>query len=103
MTKYHATPTTVDGHRFASKREAKRYGELKLMVRTNEIEGLRLQPPYEIKINGMKVCKYIADFTYTDRTTGEAIVEDVKGVRTPLYNLKRKLMKAVHGIEVLET
>ena len=101
--KYGAQPTTIDNIRFASKREAYRYQNLKLLQEANEIEALQLQFPFEIKINGILVCRYIADFCYTDRTTGEAIVEDVKGVRTPLYKLKRKLMSAVHGIEILET
>ena len=106
MTKYRAQPVTIDGIRFASKREGNRYAELKLLVTANEIEALELQPSFNIEIGGVKVCRYVADFAYTDRTTGERIVEDVKSPpvrKNRAYRLKWKLMKAVHGIEVLET
>ncbi len=103
MTKYSNKPLTIDGIRFASKREGHRYANLKLMQEANEIEALELQPSFKIEINGMTICRYRADFTYKCRRTGETIIEDTKGYRTPVYKLKRKLMKACHGIEVLET
>ncbi len=103
MSKYGSQPTIVDGIRFASKREAKRYGELTILERANAIEGLELQPSYKIEIGGILICRYIADFRYFDRRIGERIVEDVKGVKPAVYRLKRKLMRAVHGIEILET
>ena len=103
VNKCHAQPIVIDGHRFASKREGYRYGELKLLLEANEIEALELQPSFPIEINGTVICKYVADFRYVDRRTGEHIVEDVKGVRTPLYKLKRKMMMAFWDIEVLET
>lgn len=102
MTKYGSSRTYVGDIAFASKAEAKRYGELKLMERANEIEGLELQPKYDLIVCGMMVCRYIADFRYRDRRTGEEIVEDVKGVKTREYRIKAKLMKAVHGIEITE-
>lgn len=103
--KFRAIPTTVDGIRFPSKREAKRYQELKLLEKAGEITHLELQVPYEIAVNGQKICKYIADFRYYlwDGQTGKQTVEDCKGYRTPEYRLKKKLMLACHGIEVLET
>jgi hypothetical protein len=102
VSKLGSRRTFVDGIPFASKAEAKRYGDLKLLERANEIEGLELQPKYDLIVCGLKVCSYIADFRYRDRRTGETIVEDVKGFRTRDYRIKAKLMKAVHGIEITE-
>lgn len=98
--KYGNTPTTVDGVRFASLREARRYGELKVMERCGLISGLELQPPFDLAVNGVHVCRYVADFAYVEK--GERVVEDAKGMPTPEYRLKRKLLLAVHGIAVRE-
>ena len=70
------------------------------MLAAGIISDLRLQVPYVITVNGLKICKYVADFVYIDK--GYEVVEDVKGMKTPTYNLKKKLMKAVHGIEIQE-
>lgn len=100
--KYKNIKTVADGIVFDSQKEARRYGELRLLERAKEISGLQLQPRFPIVINGVKVCTYVADFGYVDHT-GSPIVEDVKGMKTPIYNLKKKLMKAVHGIDIRET
>lgn len=102
MTKYNAIPTHVDGLRFASKREAKRYNELKLMERGGEIIGLEIQPKFPLIVNKQKLGSYIGDFRYRDTATGDLIVEDVKGVATPVYRLKKKLIKALYGVEIVE-
>lgn len=70
------------------------------MLMRGEIEDLELQVVYKMEVNGMLVCKYLADFRY--RQNGEVVVEDVKGVSTPVYLLKKKLMKACHGIDISE-
>ena len=89
--------TTVDGHKFDSKREANRYCELKLMQRAGEISDLELQPQFVLQEafrdaqgKHRRAIKYRADFRYTkgDKT----IVEDVKGHKTPLYLVKKKLL-----------
>lgn len=102
MTKYNAIPTHVDGLRFASKREAKRYNELKLMERGGEIIALEIQPKFPLIVNKQKLGSYIGDFRYRDTATGDLIVEDVKGVKTPVYKLKAKLVKALYGVEIVE-
>ena len=102
MSKYHNIPTVVDGPRPAAAPAADRYGQLKLLVCGNEISGLELQPRYRITVGGMKICIYVGDFRYFDNRTGEFVTEDVKGVRTPVYKLKKKLMAACHGIDVVE-
>ncbi len=101
--KYRNTKTVIDGVTFDSKKESARYSDLKLMHRAGAITDLTLQPKFDIVINGQKVCSYIADFSYVEN--GVTVVEDVKSEMTrklPTYRLKKKLMKAVHSIEVRE-
>lgn len=99
--KYHAKPALVDGIRFASTAEANRYQVLKIRVATGEIRDLELQPRYLLEVYGVKVTTYVGDFRYRDNA-GELVVEDVKGVITDVYKLKRILMLACHGITILE-
>lgn len=110
MTKYSNKKTLVDGIWFDSKKEANRYQDLLLMQKAKVIRNLAIQQVFElvpsVVLNGRKrpPVRYKADFTYfDDRQGGEFVVEDVKGFRTEGYKIKRHLMKAVHGIEVLET
>ena len=98
--KYKNVKSKVDGYTFDSKKEASRFIELKLMLRAKMISRLVLQPKFPVKVNGQKICTYIADFMY--EREGKRIVEDVKGFKTDVYKLKKKLVKATHGIEVVE-
>ena len=101
--KYGAKATTVDGIRFASKFESERYGYLKSLERAGVIRSLQLQPRYKLVVNGILICTYVADFSYErEGTDGSwtSIVEDAKGVETPEFKLKKKLMQAVLGIEI---
>lgn len=101
--KFNNTPTEVDGIRFASKREARYYGMLKIRQNLGEIERLELQPKYECTVNGKRVCTYIADFRFNDLTLKRRRVIDVKGVKTQAYKLKKKLVEALYpGVEVEE-
>ena len=99
-SKYSNQPIEVDGIKFASKKEAKRYGELTMLVKAGAIKDLELQPRYPIIINGIKVTTYVADFRYANRWG--TVVEDTKGYKTDVYKIKKKLMSAVHGIEIEE-
>lgn len=101
-SKYGNKRTEVDGITFDSAKEAARYKELKILERAGAVKNLTLQPKYSIIVNDMKICDYVADFTYQTRL-GETKVEDVKGMKTPAYRLKKKLMKAVFNIEILES
>lgn len=114
-SKYGARNTVVDGITFDSKKEANRYRELKMLERAGEICGLRLQVPFELipaqyeetgevytkgKNKGKpkrgkcieKAVVYYADFVYQNMGS-DRIVEDVKGMRTPVYIIKRKLFR----------
>lgn len=93
VSKYNASPTEVDGIRFASKREAARYGELKNLERGKIISGLTLQPKFPLIVQGKQVCTYIGDFAYMENQ--KFIVEDVKGFKTDVYKLKRRLLLAL--------
>src|SRR5215831_6569896 len=102
-TKYRASPTAVDGIRFASKKEASRYSELILLMKARKIQGLTLQPKFRISLNGKLICTYIADFEYWDVDRKKTIVEDVKGFRKiPTYRLKKKLVEAIYNLEITE-
>jgi len=100
-SKYGARKTVVDGIKFDSMAEATRYSVLKIVQASGLISELRLQVPYVITVNGKKICRYVADFVYVEN--GKEVVEDVKGMKTPVYNLKKKLMEAVFGVVILET
>lgn len=113
-SKYKAKPVHDDGHRFSSKREHKRYLELKLLERAGEIRDLQLQPSWTFSVDGKAVLirsegypngrklTYRADFGFVDVKTGEYRCEDSKGFRTPEFKIKKALMEAFHGIIVQE-
>ena len=111
-SKYRAVPTVVDNIRFASKAEARRYGELKLLERAGKICDLALQPRFELCVSDpegeeIKIGTYIADFYYLtldkygDNFSIE-VVEDVKGFRTDLYKWKKKHFEVQYGIKITE-
>ena len=104
-SKYRAIPTTVDGIRFHSRREADRYGELKLLERAGAIKDLELQPKFPIVVNGQKICEYWSDFQYTDCVNGEVVTEDVKSPATRAnraYRIKKKLVEALFPVQIQE-
>lgn len=101
--KYGAKKTTVDGITFDSKWEAQRWGELQAMERGGLVRDLERQVKYDIVVNGEKICRYIADFRYkiVDDDGGEKeVVEDAKGFETADFKIKKKLMRAVHQIDL---
>lgn len=104
-SKFRNKPTIVDGIRFASIKESLRYRDLAFLQQQNLIRALKRQVRFKLEAHGMMLCTYIADFTYDEYAKGEwhPIVEDVKGMRTPIYLLKKKLMKALKGIDIRES
>lgn len=110
-SKYKNTKVVIDGHAFDSKKEGKRYIDLKLMQRAGQIQDLRMQVSFElmagVKFENEKrkkpALRYVADFVYVQG--GLKIVEDVKSKATrrlPAYRQKKHLMMLVHGIEIRE-
>jgi hypothetical protein len=77
---------------------------LRLLESQGAITNLRRQVPFELKVAGKLICRYKADFVYDEK--GKQVVEDVKGqtAGSPyrLFTLKKKLMAALHGIDVQE-
>ena len=101
-SKYRAIKTEVDGIMFDSKKEAGRYVELKKRLDAGIIQDLKLQPKFDCIINGKKICTYRADFEYllVDEIGPQGqisyyVVEDVKGFKTDVYRLKKKLVEAL--------
>lgn len=100
--KYGAKPKTVHGRRFDSQAEARRYQQLLILGLAGDLQNLELQPTYPLVVNGVKVGTYRADFAYDCVDTGARVVEDVKGLPTPVYRLKKRLVRALHGIDIQE-
>jgi hypothetical protein len=103
--KYKNTVTYVAGSKFDSAKEARRYGELRILESAGKIADLRLQVPIDCRVNDVKICTYIADFQYRCLERNVSITEDVKSDATrklPVYRLKKKLVMALHGIAIEE-
>ena len=108
--KYRNKPCTVGGEKYRSGREARRHQELVFHQKAGVIAGLTREVPFElapaVKIEGESrkrpALRYVADFVYSDAKTGRVVVEDAKGMQTPVYRLKKHLMATVHGIHVQE-
>ena len=100
-TKYRNKKTRVGSLMFDSKLEAARYVDLKKLEEGGVIRGLKCQVPFTLEVNDSLICKYIADFVYLD-CDGKTVVEDAKGKKTPVYQLKKKMMRAILGIEIQE-
>ena len=105
-SKYRNKTCFAGGLKFDSIAESKRYLELKALVQAGEITDLDLQVKFELipKVTicgrNQRACYYVCDFQYVK--DGQTVVEDVKGFATDVYRIKRKLMKHVHGIDVVE-
>lgn len=129
MSKYHSKKArTADGILHDSRKEARRWSELKLLEMAGSIKGLQRQVKYVLipkqeeryerispkagkrLTDGVRTieheCAYVADFVYQDAVTGELRVEDVKGYKKGaaynIFSIKRKLMLYIHGIRVIE-
>lgn len=99
--KYSAIKKVVDNIQFDSRKEANRYSQLKLLLKANKITDLILQPRFDLIVNDVFIGYYKADFQYVEN--GETITEDVKGVETTVYRIKKKMVKAIYGIDIFET
>lgn len=123
-TKYKSKSIIIDGIVFQSKKEGRRWTELRMLERVGEITNLHRQVPFilipEQRLPGTETYKsgprkgqvkpgpvlerkvtYIADFMYEQN--GKVVVEDTKGMRTKEYVIKRKLMLYKYGIRIKET
>lgn len=101
-SKYGAKRVEINGVKFASKREGKRYKELIYLQALGEIAELELQPRFPIFINSKLVFTYVADFRYFDKVTKTTVIEDAKGFKTDVYKLKKKAVEAAYVITINE-
>lgn len=119
-SKYHAKKVSIQGETFDSKREARRFLELQMMEKAGRISGLQRQKKFVLvpaqyepdttgprggRIKGKlleREVAYYADFVYWDEEAKEFVIEDTKGVRTPEYIIKRKLMLWLNGYQIRE-
>jgi hypothetical protein len=103
--KHNNTKTVRHGMVFDSKREANRYESLLLLQANGELRNLRRQVKYDLVINGIRIATYKADFVYEELRKGawSEVVEDSKGYPNDRWPMKKKLMRAIHGVEVRET
>lgn len=103
--KYGARKTQLNGITFDSKREAKRWNELTLLVKAGEIVGLERQVEFPLILMGVVLGSYVADFVYAEARSGRQVVEDAKGGKatmTPLYRWKKKHLAVQTGIQIRE-
>jgi hypothetical protein len=98
--KYRAQPVVTDEGRFASKKEYADWCALKLREKAGLISHLERQVKFPLSVNAQLVTTFIADAVFFEN--GKRVVVDSKGVQTPVYRLKKKLMRALLNIEVQE-
>ena len=95
--KFRAKPCEVDGIKFASKKEHKRYQQLKILQNSGEILFFLRQVPFHLQAGVKYVCDFVVFWT-----NGEVTIEDVKGVKTDMYILKKKMVEATYPITIQE-
>ena len=110
--KYHAQTCTVDGIRFDSRKEARRYEHLRMIAAAGEISALEIQPEFLITVRelwrddgALVVCgRYRADFRYVETRSGEVVIEDTKSgpTKTTAYRLRKRLVEAIYGVTIRE-
>ncbi len=102
MSKYYSKKVVVDGITFDSKKEANRYSELKMLEKAGKIKDLKLQhqfvlqPPFRKNGKAIRAITYVADFTYYDLEKMKNVVEDVKGYKTDVYSMKKKMFEYIY-------
>ena len=108
--RYRNEPITVDGEKFASKKQYARWCQLKMLEQAGKVSNLRREVPFElapgVTLSGKRKpsVRYYADAVYEE--DGAKVVEDTKSDitrRDPVYRIKKHLMMSVHGIEIMET
>lgn len=113
MQKYRNRPVEIDGIRFDSRKEARRWVELKLLEKLGEISHLDRQVTFACRVEGALICRWVADFVYFDTRAkgpdgqvGCRVIEDVKSPITrknPTYRIKKKLVEALFNVVITET
>lgn len=99
--KYHARAVQMGPLKFASRAEAARYLVLADMQKRGEIVKLVIQPEYDLPAKIV----YRADFSYDAFRDGTwtTVVEDVKGIETAVFRLKKRLFEWRYGMQLTVT
>jgi len=104
-SKYGNTRSSYNGRVFASKHEASAAAQLDMLRFAKDpkqrVGSVEYQYRMPIVVNGVKICDYIADF-FVKFADGHIEVQDAKGFRTDVYKLKKKMVKAVYGYDIVE-
>lgn len=95
--KFRAKPTELDGIKFTSKKEAKRYQQLKILQNSGEVLFFLRQVPFHLQAGVKYVCDFLVFWT-----NGLVTIEDVKGVKTDMYIVKKKMVEATYPITITE-
>lgn len=95
--KFKAKPCEDGGIKFASKKERKRYRELKILQNTGEVLFFLRQVPFHLEAGVKYVCDYLVFWT-----NGEVTIEDVKGIKTDMYIVKKKMVEAIYPVTIRE-
>lgn len=95
--KFKAKPQELDGIKFPSKKEAKRYRELKTLQELGEVLFFLRQVPFHLEAGVKYVCDFLVFWT-----SGEVTIEDVKGIKTDMYILKKKMVEATYPVTITE-
>ena len=103
QAKYRNIPVVVEGIRFHSKGEARRWQALRLLEKAGAICDLERQKRFALHVKTVKIGAYVADFVYLQRGDIEHTVEDFKGMTTPLYRWKKKHFEAEYGLPIVES
>lgn len=105
INKYGAKRTEYNGRFYMSKKEANYAKHLEYLKHAHDLKDrvieIQYQVPFQIVMNKKNICKYVCDFIvfWGD---GRKTIIDVKGMRTSIYILKKKLVEAQYGVEIVE-
>lgn len=99
--KYRNVKVELDGYRFDSKKEAAYYSKLKILKASGVVIDFKMQVRYDFVVNGVKIGFYKSDFDVMWKDSGLKVT-DCKGFKTPVYQLKKRLMEACFGIVIKE-
>lgn len=98
--KYNNLLTEYKGVKYHSRLEARYAALLDIREKAKEVENIKRQEKFPLEVNGEKIGTYIADFSFFDKAQKVNRVVDIKGVETDLFKIKKKLVKAIYGIDI---
>jgi hypothetical protein len=106
-SKFKNVKSEIDGHKFDSKKESEFYGSLKIKKQAGLIKDFKMQIPYEIIVNNIRIGNYFLDFL-VENNDGTIEYIDIKGkdkktnkfIKTGVFALKKRLVEAIYGIKI---